>query len=74
VVVNFHTRYAINESFVIFGELDNAFNAHYGTYAIFGDPTGINAPGVPTNGTGVDPRFISPAPPIGLIAGIRVKF
>ncbi len=74
VVVNFHTRYAINESFVIFGELDNAFNAHYGTYAIFGDPTGINAPGVPTNGTGVDPRFISPAPPIGLIAGIRAKF
>ena len=72
-VVNIHTTYDVSDAVVIFGELDNAFDAHYGTYAIFGDPTGVRAPGVPANASLVDPRFTSPAPPLGLVAGIRVK-
>jgi len=74
VVVNLHSSYSIDDDFEIFAELDNALDARYATYAIFGDPTGVGAPGVPTNGVGVDPRFISPAPPIGAIGGVRLKF
>jgi iron complex outermembrane receptor protein len=74
VVVNLHSTYEIMANLEIFGELDNAFDAQYSTFATFGDPTGINAPGIPTNGKGVDPRFYSPAPPIGAFGGVRYKF
>ncbi len=74
VVVNLHTTYQVTEALQLFGELDNAFDARYATYATFGDPTGIDAPGIPSNPAKVDPRFLSPAPPIGAIAGFRLKF
>jgi iron complex outermembrane receptor protein len=74
VVVNFHSTYQVTSSLEIFGELDNAFDARYATFATFGDPTGIGAPGIPTNGSSVDPRFLSPAPPIGAFGGVRLKF
>jgi iron complex outermembrane receptor protein len=72
-VVNVHTNYAIGDQAELFGEIDNVFDTRYATYGIFGDPTGIGAPGIPTNGAPVDPRFISPAPPIGVVAGVRLK-
>jgi iron complex outermembrane receptor protein len=74
VVVNLHSTYRVTENLEIFGELDNAFDAQYATSATFGDPTGIGAPGVPTNGKRIDPRFLSPAPPIGAFGGVRFKF
>ncbi len=74
VVVNLHSTYAVMSNLELFGELDNAFDARYSTFATFGDPTGINAPGIPTNGKGVDPRFYSPASPIGAFGGVRFKF
>ena len=74
VVVNLHSTYQVSENLEVFGELDNAFDAQYSTFATFGDPTGINAPGIPTNGKRVDPRFFSPAPPIGAFGGVRLKF
>ncbi len=73
-VVNLHSTYDISKQFSVFVELDNAFDNHYSTFGIFGDPTGINAPGIPTNGGFVDPRFISPAPPIAAYGGIRFRF
>jgi hypothetical protein len=52
--------------------------AQYATFGVLGDPTGIGAPGIPasatTNGSGVDNRFESPAPPISAFAGVRVRF
>ena len=74
VVANFHSTYRVTDNLEVFGELDNAFDARYATFAIFGDPTGIGTPGVPTNGASVDPRFFSPAPPIGAFGGVRFKF
>jgi iron complex outermembrane receptor protein len=74
VVVNLHTTYEVIKDLTVFVELDNAFDAHYSTFGIFGDPTGINAPGIPTNGVGVDPRFQSPAPPIAAFGGVRFRF
>jgi len=74
VVVDLHSTYQVTPDLEFFGELNNALDARYATYAIFGDPTGVRAPGVPRNGVGVDPRFQSPAPPIGAEAGVRLKF
>ncbi len=74
VVVNLHSTYQVSKAITVFGELDNAFDSRYATYAIFGDPSGVGAPGIPTNGAPVDPRFISPAPPIAAFGGIRLAF
>jgi iron complex outermembrane receptor protein len=77
-VVNLHSRYEVTDNLELFVNLENAFNASYETFGILGDPTGIGAPGIPTNavtnGPGVDNRFESPAPPISAFGGIRVTF
>jgi iron complex outermembrane recepter protein len=71
-IVNVHTSYTITENFEIFANVQNLLDSHYSTFGIFGDPSGINAPGIPASG--VDNRFVSPAPPISVFGGIRVKF
>jgi len=73
-VVGLHSSYSITKNFEIFANIQNLFNSHYDTFGIFGDPTGINAPGVPTNGVGVDNRFVTPAAPISIFGGMRIKF
>jgi iron complex outermembrane receptor protein len=77
-VVNLHTSYKVTENFEIFANIQNALNARYSTFAAFGDPTGIGAPGIPAgavaNGPGVDNRFLGPAPPIAVFGGVRVRF
>jgi iron complex outermembrane recepter protein len=77
-VVNLHSSFTITENFEIFANVQNLLDAHYATFGIYGDPTGVNAPGIPagavTNGPGVDNRFVSPAPPISVFGGVRVKF
>ncbi len=74
-VVDLHSSYQLSHHVQVFATLDNAFNAHYATYGIYSDPTGIGAPGVPpngvTNGPGVDNRFQSPAAPVAVFAGVR---
>jgi iron complex outermembrane recepter protein len=77
-VVNLHTSYKVTENIEIFANIQNVLNARYATFAAFGNPTGIGAPGVPAgavaNGPGVDNRFIGPAPPIAVFGGVRVRF
>jgi iron complex outermembrane recepter protein len=77
-VVSLHTSYTVTENFEVFANIQNALNVHYATFAAFGDPTGIGAPGIPagavTNGPGVDNRFLGPAPPIAVFGGVRVRF
>jgi iron complex outermembrane recepter protein len=78
VVVNLHSTYQVTPSVQLFVTLDNAFNAQYATFGVLGDPTGVGAPGIPsdgvTNGPGVDNRFLSPAAPIAAYGGVRVSF
>jgi iron complex outermembrane receptor protein len=78
VVVNLHSTYAVTKHLEAFASVQNLFDAHYATFAQFGDPTGIGAPGIPagavTNGPGVDNRFVGPAPPISVYAGVHVRF
>ncbi len=74
-VVDLHSSYQLSHHVQVFATLDNLFNAHYATYGIYSDPTGIGAPGVPpngvTNGPGVDNRFQSPAAPFAVFGGVR---
>jgi iron complex outermembrane receptor protein len=71
-VVNLHSSYAFNKRFETFVGIQNVLDAHYDTFGEFGDPTGVGAPGVPASGA--DLRFVSPAAPISVSGGIRVKF
>ena len=73
-VVNLHTTYTITDHIELFANVQNLFNANYATFAQYGDPTGVGAPGVPTNGIGVDNRFLAPGAPIAVYGGVKVKF
>lgn len=72
-VVSLHATYAATRRLTLFVRVANALNAHYATFGVLGDPTGVGAPGVP-NGAAADPRFLSPAPPVSAYAGVRVAF
>jgi len=73
-VVNLHTSYKISDTVELFANVTNLLDAKYASFAQFGDPTGVGAPGVPTNGIGVDNRFLAPDAPIAVFGGVRIKF
>jgi iron complex outermembrane receptor protein len=75
-VLNLHGSYRATSRIELFANISNALDARYSTFGIFGDPTGVGAPGIPAgaraNGPGVDNRFYGPAPPIAVYGGIRL--
>jgi iron complex outermembrane receptor protein len=72
--VNLHTSYQPFAHVEVFASVSNLLDRKYSTWGILSDPTGINAPGVPTDGvTPVDPRFQSPAAPFEVFGGVRVS-
>ncbi len=77
-VLNMHTSYEINGRFQVYAHLANLTNRHYATFGELGDPTGVGAPGVPvdaaTNDPRVDNRFVSPAAPFSVYAGVRLRY
>lgn len=77
-VVNLHSTYRPIPHLEVFATIDNLLNRKYATWGILSDPTGIGAPGVPsngvTNGPGVNNRFQSPAAPFEVFAGARITF
>jgi iron complex outermembrane receptor protein len=77
-VVNLHGSYQVSDHFALFATVKNLFDARYATFGQYGDPTGIGAPGVPanavSNGPGVDNRFLSPAAPLTIASGLRVRY
>jgi iron complex outermembrane receptor protein len=77
-VLNLHTSYRVAPHCELFATLNNAFDAHYYTFGAYGDPTGIGAPGIPsdavTNGPGVNNRFLMPSAPVAIYGGIRITF
>ena len=46
-VVNLHSSYTVTKHLELFANVQNLFNARYATFAQYGDPTGVGAPGVP---------------------------
>ena len=77
-VVNLHSTYRPVDHVELFASVNNLFNRKYATWGILSDPTGVGAPGIPsdgvTNGPGVDNRFLSPAAPLEAFAGARMTF
>lgn len=71
-VINLHSTLTLMPRLSLFATLNNALNARYSTFGVLGDPTGVGAPGVPSEGA--DPRFQSPAAPRAVFGGVRVTF
>ena len=77
-VFSLRTAYKLTPKLEFFANVQNLFDEHYSTVGLFGDPTGVNAPGVPagadSNGPGVDNRFQSPGMPRAYFGGVRFSF
>ena len=76
-VVSLRTTYRIIKQVEVFANVQNLMDRRYSTFGLYGDPTGVGAPGVPdvdTNGPGVDNRFQSPAMPRAYFGGVRITF
>ncbi len=77
-VVELHSSYRPRHHVRLFISIENLLDSHYATWGILSDPTGVGAPGIPvnarTNGPGVNNRFISPAAPLEVFGGVRVRF
>jgi iron complex outermembrane recepter protein len=77
-VVRLRTSYRAGTHLEIFANVQNLFNEHYATYGLYGNPTGVGAPGVPPNAASNDPavdnRFQSPGMPRAYFAGARISF
>lgn len=73
-VVNLHGSYKVTDHVELFANISNLFDTKYTTFAEYGDPTGVGAPGVPVSGIGVDNRFLAPGTPLAVFGGMRVKF
>jgi iron complex outermembrane receptor protein len=77
-VFSLRTSYMAAKQVELFANVQNLFDERYSTLGLFGDPTGVNAPGVPagadSNGPGVDNRFQSPAMPRAYFGGVKFSF
>jgi iron complex outermembrane recepter protein len=77
-VFSLRTSYKVARQVELFANVQNLFDERYSTFGLFGDPTGVNAPGVPigadSNGPGVDNRFQSPGMPRAYFGGVRFTF
>ncbi|MGH8258500.1 MAG: TonB-dependent receptor [Steroidobacteraceae bacterium] len=75
-VAELHSTYRPLPHLELFASITNLFDRRYATYGLLSDPTGVGAPGIPpgavTNGPGVDNRFLTPAAPFELSAGVRL--
>jgi outer membrane receptor protein involved in Fe transport len=69
VVVDAEAEYKIREGLLLYVDGDNILDQRYSTFGLYGDPTGQGAFPQFT-----DPRFIVPAEPFGMMAGIRAEF
>lgn len=76
--VTLHTSYQLTKRLEIFANVQNLFDERYSTVGLFSDPTGVDAPGIPTDADSNDPRvdnrFQSPAMPRAYFAGVRISF
>jgi iron complex outermembrane receptor protein len=67
-VVNLHGSYDLTENVRLFALVQNLFDKKYETFGTFFEPNGIPFLGL------TDARTLTPAPPLGVFAGLRVKF
>jgi iron complex outermembrane receptor protein len=63
-----HASYQLAANIELFGNIQNLFNEKYATFGTFFDPARIPFLGLS------DPRTLTPAPPLAVFAGLRVRF
>jgi len=77
-VVSLRSSYRVAKQLEIFANIQNLFDERYASYGLFGDPTGVNAPGIPSDAQSNDPRvdnrFQNPAAPRSVFGGVRLTF
>jgi len=77
-VVSLRSSYRVSKQLEIFANIQNLFDERYASYGLFGDPTGVNAPGIPSDAQSNDPRvdnrFQNPAAPRSVFGGVRLTF
>lgn len=66
-VVDLHVSYQLTANIELFGTVQNLFDRKYATFGTFFAPQRI-----PFLGLG-DPRTLTPAPPLAIFAGLRVR-
>jgi outer membrane receptor protein involved in Fe transport len=71
-VVNLHASYQINQTYQIYGRVDNVFNNHYATYGTFFDTTEL--PNFNTGNAFTNPDAFNMARPLAAYAGIKATF
>ena len=67
VVFDANVDYQLSDTISLRLDAENLFDTHYATFGLYGDPTG----GGPLPFT--NPRFLVPAPPFGVWAGLRAR-
>jgi outer membrane receptor protein involved in Fe transport len=79
-VVNLRTGYKVSENVELYGIVKNLFSTHYSTFGTYFDTEGLRTVGgtpvgVGPNGTELEnPRMITPAPPLAVYGGLKVRF
>jgi iron complex outermembrane receptor protein len=79
-VVNLRTGYRVSDNVEIYGIVKNLFSTDYATFGTYFDTEGLRTVGgtqvgVGRNGTELEnPRTITPAPPIAVYAGVKIRF
>jgi iron complex outermembrane receptor protein len=77
-VVGLRSSYRVGKQLELFANIQNLFDKRYATFGLFGDPTGVNAPGIPSDAASNDPRvdnrFQNPAAPRSVFGGVRLTF
>jgi len=75
--VDLYASLAVGEHVELAVAVSNLLDAHYASYGLYGDPTGVGAPGVPpadsSHDPSVDTRFQSPAAPAAWRLTLRVR-
>jgi iron complex outermembrane recepter protein len=72
-VVNLRTSYELAEGVTVYGMINNVFDHKYATYGTFYDTGITNVSGQPSTGL-TNPEMITPAQPLSVYAGLRIKF
>ncbi len=65
-VLNLRAEWELSRDVRLFANLDNALDARYETFGLFGSPGDVLGPGFD------DPRFLGPGAPRGLWMGVRI--
>jgi iron complex outermembrane recepter protein len=74
--VDLHAGLLLGERVELTCAVQNLLDAHYASYGLYADPTGVGAPGVPVAGAadaGIDRRFQTPATPFAVRLGLRLR-